>query len=93
MLSLIRPLIHSNVFVEPFFTIAGSARGRHYASPVLLLASRAGKKGSTLRNYLERKHKVRNVWTMSAMELQKATEKSQNKEKLKRLLFGLSNGE
>ena len=30
---------------------------------------------------------------MSAMELQKATEKSQNKEKLKRLLFGLSNGE
>lgn len=64
-----------------------------HTSPVLLLASRAGKKGSTLRNYLERKHKVRNVWTISAMELQKATEKSQNKEKLKRPLFGLSNGE
>lgn len=30
---------------------------------------------------------------MSAMELQKVPEKSQNKEKLKRQLFGLSNGE
>ena len=68
---------------------AGSARGQYEANPVFLLAIRASIMGPTCplvspaiawsrtrKDYVEWTYKVRNFWTMSAMESQKAEEDS-----------------
>ena len=53
------------------YHIAGSVRGQHEANTVCWLAE-------PILPAFMRVHKVRNFWTMSAMESQKAAEDSQN---------------